>query len=327
MIFRVDNWIGRLGNHIIQLSNAIHTAKRYRARLETPEHPTFGKLQLDFRQRPGATEQPECFESSFFWPHECFGAPILHDQVRRSVLQRYVLPIVSRKTTPLYRRLFRDSRVGPDTLVINIRSGRDIFLQDPKPQADYMQPPISFYRRIIDAGGYDDCLIVTEPDQMNPVIDALMKCRKGVRLNKHRSVYDDMHLVLAATHLVLAHSSFTWCLALMSQNLEVLHQPGTFRVLGVPDLKVTTWEITEFVEPGEWEASDQQMKMMVNHRDDQVFPCSESVDYLPRSAFGVTNDPVQLRQVEISRAEMEQRMRSFSRGRNWSVGDDGSSRG
>jgi len=185
-------------------------------------------------------------------------------------------------------------------LLLNMRSGADIFRADPPPQSDYMQPPLSFYKTIIEMHGYQKCVIVTEaPPNLNPVIPALLEWNDNIRLNVHRSVKEDIHLVLAASHLVLAHSTFSWCLALMSRNLRVVHQPSTFTIRGVPDFSIHTYETKNYIQPGKWTAMPDQMRWMIEHPMDSVeHRCEEPNSYLPASCMGHTNDADQLTKIE-----------------------------
>jgi len=306
MHFRISAWVGRLGNHLIQLSNAIYTAQHYNAHLEVPNHELLGSMKFDFSgEKPKTTD---ALVSTFFWPHECFGVPIRHDAIRGNILRQFVLPLFENKMRASFLRIFARNDVTEDTLVINMRSGSDIFTPNPPPQADYMQPPLSFYQSVIKSGNYKKCLIVTEKDQKNPVIRALTERNPQIVLNQHRSVLDDVRLILSATHLVLAHSTFTWCLALMSRRLQVLHQPATILIKGIPWIKITTWNIDDYIKPGEWTASHEQMLLMVNHSISKVSSVTELPDYLPPSAFGVTNDPAQLEAIEASKREMAKKM-------------------
>jgi hypothetical protein len=130
-----------------------------------------------------------------------------------------------------------------------------------------MQPPFSFYRYIIEKHNYKKCLIVTEPERENPVIDALLSWNEGpeIRIKEHRSVQNDVLTVLNARHLIAAHSTFTWCLALMSNRLVKYHQPFTCRIQGVSDFAVHTYEYDNYIRPGEWTASREQLQWMVEH--------------------------------------------------------------
>jgi hypothetical protein len=266
---RISGWMGRLGNHLIQLSCAIHLAEKTGSLLLTPDHEILRRRVYDFRAG-GKGDCDEEVTGTFFTQPECFQFPIRYDSERRRVLQTFVLEQLQRK--PWWRRMSPapDSVVDGETLVINMRSGRDIFRESPPPQNDYMQPPLSFYKKIIEKNRYEKCLIVTEPDRANPVIAGLLAWHSGVRVKTHRGVLDDISTVLSARHLVLAHSTFTWCLALMSRQLKELHQPSTCRVLGIRDYVINTYEIEEFIKPGQWTASSNQLAQMLSHSDDNI---------------------------------------------------------
>ena len=263
---RIENWIGRLGNQIIQLSGAINVARETKSVVLYPYSPFFRRVSFDFRDKR-IEGSPGEVRSSFFFQDSCFQFPIRYDQQRRELFQKYLLgPLTTPTMAERLKKTIRASTtIDPDTLVINIRSGRDIFTHEPRPQADYMQPPLSMYKAIISSHGYDNCLIVTEPDQANPVIPALLQWNSKIKLKRHISVRDDIETLLSARHLVIAHSTFSWCLALMSRNLKVLHQPASFPVRGVKDFIVHTYIPKNYIAPGEWDASPSQLNAMVHH--------------------------------------------------------------
>ncbi len=267
---RISDWVGRLGNHLIQLSCAINVAQKTGSILTIPVHDMICRNTYDFRVSGEARCNDEV-SGRFFTQADCYQFPIRHDAERRQIFQEFVLNQLIRKTwsQKLREKVFRTSEAPLDskTLVVNMRSGRDIFRSDPPPQSDYMQPPLSFYKHIIETYDYRDCLIVTEPDLANPVIPALLSWgqNRNIQLKKHRSVQDDIDTVLNAKHLVAAHSTFTWCLAMMSRNLKVYHQPHTCRILGITDFSVHTYEYFDYIQPGEWRGTAEQLDVMVNH--------------------------------------------------------------
>jgi hypothetical protein len=269
-VLKLQGWMGRLGNHIIQLSCALHVAEKSRSRLVIPDHGTFRKRYYDFRD-PAAKNCDKEISGPFFLQTDCYQYPIRYDHERRRILLNHVRSQMTyRSLRGRIRDLFHqqpDTNLDEDTLVINMRSGPDIFRSDPPPQNDYMQPPFSFYRYIIEKHKYRKCLIVTEPERENPVIDALLSWKDGpeIRIKDHRSVQNDVLTVLNARHLVAAHSTFTWCLALMSDRLLQYHQPSTCRIRGVSDFSVHTYECDNYIRPGEWTASPEQLRWMVEH--------------------------------------------------------------
>jgi hypothetical protein len=269
----LPGWVGNLGNHLIQLSCALNVAQQTESRLTVPEHWLIRPRSFDFMNR----DNDNCHESvssRFFYQPDCFQFPLKYDDERRKVFQEFVRGmIVKRRPLEWLRDLMpgeKDAEVGPETLVINMRSGRDIFRQEPPPQNDYMQPPLSFYKRVIESNGYKDCLIVTEADRKNPCIQALQQWDPRIRLKIHRSIIDDARTLLSATNLVTCHSTFSWCLALMSKNLRTLHQPGTFQIKGVSDFDTYTYFFENYINPGEWTASNSQLEMMTSHSTNDV---------------------------------------------------------
>jgi hypothetical protein len=269
-VLKLQGWMGRLGNHIIQLSCALHVAEQSRSQLLIPEHGTFRKRAYDFRDA-SAENCNEVISGPFFLQSDCYQFPIRYDHERRRVLLNHVrTQMMHRSLRGRIKDLIRpepDTKLDEETLVINMRSGSDIFRSDPPPQNDYMQPPLSFYRYIIEKHNYRKCLIVTEPERENPVINALLSWKDGpeIRIKKHRSVQNDVLTVLNARHLIAAHSTFTWCLALMSNRLVKYHQPFTCRIRGITDFFVQTYEYDNYIRPGEWMASREQLRWMVEH--------------------------------------------------------------
>jgi hypothetical protein len=269
----IENWVGNLGNHLIQVSSALNVAEKTESRLTIPKHPLLKRRVFDFTNR--ANENcAEPIVGRFFYQADCFQFPIIFDSERREIFRKYVYDLlVGRTVRERVAELVsprQNEAVNSDTLVINMRSGRDIFRSEPPPQNDYMQPPLSFYKHVIEAHRYRDCLIVTEADRKNPCIDALMSWNRSIRIKTHTTVSDDVRTILSATSLVMCHSTFSWCLALMSKNLKNLYQPSTFQIVSVDDLSIDTYQFNGFVKPGEWTATEDQLALMVNHSTKDV---------------------------------------------------------
>jgi hypothetical protein len=269
----IPHWSGNLGNHLIQLSCALNVACKTQSRLTIPQHNLIRKLTFDFTDARNENCL-EPIEGRFLFQPECFQFPIRYDYERRKLFQDHAYELLAGHT--FWERLRRfgagapDDPAGPETLVINIRSGGDIFRTEPPPQNDYMQPPFSFYKRIIESNDYKDFLIVTEAARKNPCIAALLSWNKRIRIKTHVSIKDDIRTLLNATHLVMCHSTFSWCLALMSKRLRTLYQPASFQIRGITDFAIFTYEIENYIKPGEWKGTDEQLQQMVNHSIDDV---------------------------------------------------------
>jgi hypothetical protein len=288
-LISIEHWVGNLGNHLIQLSGALNVAKNTQSKLTIPKHELLGRRMFDFT----SAANNNCLEpvvGRFFYQSDCFQYPIRYDHDRRRLFQDYLYDLLLVRTL---QERFRDllnrnskEQVGPDTLVINMRSGSDIFRTEPPPQTDYMQPPLSFYKHVITSYGYQDCLIVTEAARKNPCIEGLLSWNPNIRIKTHTTVKDDLRTLLAARHLVMCHSTFSWCLALMSKNLQTLYQPATFQIRGVDDLSIYTYTFEDFIKPGEWKCSPEQLDEMLNHSIDNI-----KVSHKPRTTVGETSEP------------------------------------
>jgi len=292
---KIRSWSGRLGNHIWQLSHAIHIAKSTNSKVSFPNHPLFSKLTIDF----SIPEKPkETIEGRFLLKDECYQFPIPDHSTFREILQTYILPHITHP--PLLLKLMgtlapgsdfgklpnsfpgdhlflpteKANEITSDTLVINIRSGKDLFRQNPPPQNDYMQPPLSFYTTIIKNHHSPDCLIVTEPDRMNPVIPALLCFRKGVRIKQHDGILGDIDTLLSARHLAISHSTFSWTLALMSKNVKTIHSLKTFPIRGLANTSVREYAFENYINPGEWTASPKQLALMLSHSEHDIITSS-----------------------------------------------------
>lgn len=272
-LISVEYWVGNLGNHLIQLTSAINVAKQTQSKLTLPPHALLRRRTYNFMER----SNKNCLEpivGRFFYRTECYQFPVAYDQQRRVLLRDHLYDDFQKKSLgETVRRIVHrgDSEaVNPDTLVINMRSGGDIFRTDPPPQNDYMQPPLSFYKHIIESHGYRDCLIVTERDRKNPCIDGLLSWSTDVRIKTHESVKDDLRTLLSARHLVMCHSTFSALAALMSMNLCTLHQPHSFQLRGLSDVALYTYKLDNYIRPGEWTASPAQLALMVNHSVDDI---------------------------------------------------------
>ena len=278
-LISIDDWMGNLGNHLIQLSGALSVATGTSSTLTIPEHPLLARRVFDLAD-PRADNCLEPVSGRFFYKTDCFQYPVVYDRDRRKLFQDHVYDVVSKRSAGEYlRALARPAsgdKVGPDTLVINIRSGRDIFRTDPLPQNDYMQPPLSFYKHVITSNGYEDCVIVTESAQLNPCIKALLEWNSNIRIHPHTSVRDDLRTILSARHLITCHSTFSWCLALMSRNLQRLYQPASFPIRGVSAFAIDTYTFHNYIKPGEWTCSDEQLGIMLNHTVSEIDVTSNS---------------------------------------------------
>ena len=228
-----------LGNNLIQLVSAVRFAQFHSALLCLPEHPFLkNPAFLDFRSS-GDTSMPllDCWSSSdqdnqqgrcrrviiddFFGAVSGAGLSNWSNIDARRILTSFVLPWVDREEV---------AHVGDDTLVMHVRSGDAFTKRHDGGNSDrngwYYQPPACFYRSAVLESDAFDIILVTEPDQSNPVIKVLQRWLVEVGRNvtiQTESLRFDVSTMLAARHFAIGVGTFGWMLSLLSDNIERLY--------------------------------------------------------------------------------------------------------
>ena len=109
-----------------------------------------------------------------------------------------------------------------DDLYINIRSGEDVFRNKGYSPGSYSQPPLCFYRTIIDNFNFNNIYIISNGKE-NPVVEELLKFYKNIQYF-HGTIEEDAAMILSAKNLVLSVSSFPVELIKLSDNLKNLFE-------------------------------------------------------------------------------------------------------
>ncbi|MBD2460529.1 hypothetical protein H6G89_05670 [Oscillatoria sp. FACHB-1407] len=231
----INAWYGELGNNLIQIVHAeylsqktgltIHLPKHrylnleqsYRIHTISPSVPqdvdpgTTGLFLADLRSHPGEVSLRRELFRSFFYKYDISPfKPSLTEY--RTLFQTKALPLISSRAS---------QRVTDETLVIHMRSG-DVFQKKPHPA--YVQPPVSFYLKIIEEFNFTDILIVTQNDFRNPCIEHLKQLIPTVRVQAS-TLEDDISAILSARNLVTAFSTFSIALAFASTQIKQLYIP------------------------------------------------------------------------------------------------------
>lgn len=233
---------GRLGNVLMSTANMILMAERHNRPLYIRDiGGVSGCIDLEH----------SCYEPSGTYDPASTDAPRgqwrvwLHDEepptpvVHRSNIQAFQseTPIFLRQ----YRAILRDllaprlraalSKYGcadepalpEDHLVIHVRSGDIMQWGEGKNHSSYGQPPLAYYRHVVDAHDYARVTIVTEPDRGNPVLAAL-QAHYGDKIQiQSRSVHEDVALILRARHVCAGTGTFAQALAYASRHIVRLH--------------------------------------------------------------------------------------------------------
>lgn len=217
--------VGRFGNVLFSLGNAIHIAKNTNSKVtlyqksnkDKEKMSLFSDLVFDFSEKESELSEPPLNPKDFFTIkklHKTFGAnstPSLADF--SEICMNNILPILNLVDVP-------DPK---EDVVIHMRSG-DLFDTKKFPRAKrqedfHVQPPLSFFEKVIRDNDFKTIRIITESDFKNPTIEGLKKIFPQTVVQSS-SMEEDFCTLLKAKNFILSHSTFAFMAALLSVNLK-----------------------------------------------------------------------------------------------------------
>jgi len=256
----------QLGNSLVQLCNAINVGIQTKSLVVMPEIGTCSEAfdllkdvpNFDFRKGNSCNDT---LESKFFFTNESFNYRLINKE-RREILQGFILPNLN---------LIDSDFVRDDTLVIHIRSG-DIF--GGWTHENYVQPPLSYYQKIIEEGDYSDVLVITQADKSNPCIEGLLSWNSNINI-QCGSLREDVSAILGARNLVIGFGTFGWMLSLLSERIYKLYCPRVTTDLfpshfEIPPFTIKRYNFNNYIEIGEWKNTKEQRKLMLSCSKEKV---------------------------------------------------------
>ena len=201
MTYSISHWSGRTGNNIQQVANCIMAAEQdktvFRQKLD---HDMIDKFEINF----GSYDHESVSGRFYSWE------PLIHCLngcreggneigVDKEFIYKNMRRICKYKIAP-HLKLPKKDLIGDDTIVMHLRSG-DHFeqLYDP-PAFSYVPNPLIFYLNLIDS--FDKCILVTEPDKDNPILQELEKIDK-VQIQS-TTVENDFATLMNAKNIALS---------------------------------------------------------------------------------------------------------------------------
>jgi FkbM family methyltransferase len=267
---------GRFGNSIIQLSNAYHIAnsiiqwgvnKIYLPNfwyIKPGMTNTLTGIQIINEEKPNFAPEKIVLEGMFF-DYKPIAALAL-SKSKGGIPN----PYQNMLNLDDALNLKHSDPLGKEELVIHIRSG-DIFQKNP--HLNYGQPPLSFYKKIVQFRTWHSISLVFE-DKLNPIIEPLVAFCKQICASVREISGDlrsDIEYLLKARTLVVSRGSFSPAIATISKNLEIVYYfEGNFDPLGNPNVScikvidkhgVYKSEILS----GNWQNSESQRKLMLEY--------------------------------------------------------------
>ena len=167
----ITKHMGRLGNNMIYIIQAIDycLSKNYqrlifKKPIASNNHSINFLLKgesIDINDHQASTDPPVAEEH---WGHYFYREKVGFTR-RREIAQQYILP---------HMILQPNYSISPNSLVIHLRGG-DIFCRG---HYAYVQPPISFYEKIIESRSWEKVYLISE-DTRNPCYNAIVEKYKA----------------------------------------------------------------------------------------------------------------------------------------------------
>lgn len=257
----IKNWYGRHSNNFKQLVNAIHVAKKIGAnRLIFPKSVMWKSTEIIINQ---AGSKSKTLKRLFFSKKDFVDIctpPTLGEKI--NYVKFYLRPILNYKdpANELKEKL-RDHK----TLCIHIRGG-DVFGSNPHPY--YKQPPLWFYKKIINENQWRDIILISE-DNKNPVMPHLEKIY-NLEWHPH-DLLQDVGILCHARNLVGSVGTFTSMIMFLSESLYKYYAVSYNSILEDKSYhKIPEQIIYERIEClnyiKQWRNTKEQRLLMINYK-------------------------------------------------------------
>tara|TARA_Y100001956_G_scaffold66346_1_gene67832 strand:+ start:219 stop:992 length:774 start_codon:yes stop_codon:yes gene_type:complete len=255
---KLSHWYGRLGNNIQQCAIGTMVAQESGGTFKQElDHDIIEKYETTF-----GSSSEEQVSKFFYWEGPYREVTLSSGFITRSISQvckEFVFP---------HLRVPRVS-VPDDTIVIHIRSG-DVFDKGVANPDQYVPNPLDFYRQLLDS--FDKALVVTEPDEYNPVVEELKRHSKVTV--QSLSVAEDFATLMGAKNVASSGvGTFAVAAALCSQRIERFYCTNVsisehlnWHMLVGNEVEVHCMDLDNYIKPGEWRNTDEQRQFILDYK-------------------------------------------------------------
>lgn len=253
-MLNIQSWSGRTGNNILQIIRAIHYAIIHRHNsIQFQQH---SLLTSNIITLENIENSDKSTINDTFFSLKKYNITDPEPYVMKEYFQKYIKSIFKIQTE-------NNNDVTDDkTIHIHFRGG-DIFSSNP--HKAYVQPPLSYYKNIINE--YDSTKLVCE-DKKNPCINEILKQENVEYISN--TIEKDLSILSNVSNLVIGFGTFGFLLYLMNPYLKNLYIPDFF-VNELPKgswgnyIKVHIIELPNYIKVGEWEFNKEQRKLMIEY--------------------------------------------------------------
>tara|TARA_B100001057_G_scaffold500688_1_gene617164 strand:+ start:5952 stop:6782 length:831 start_codon:yes stop_codon:yes gene_type:complete len=252
---KIVNWSGRSGNNIRQILNAIQVAEILNIKYITfPSHQllTSNRIMLDISNTNNISIHDIFFDvTNIFKKYDIFFD--WYDlYLKKNYFLKYVYDILQKKLICNHNNLLDNIDINT-TLFIHIRSEDCFGVKGGKQNCwdapNYIQPPLSFYTKIIDNNEYDNIILVSTPDKKNPCCDKLIQKYQNKIKFISSSVLNDLNILKQAKYLIISYGSFCHWAYYLSTNLKKMYVPSYIKDYNhIKDIEIIKIDLEKYKE-------------------------------------------------------------------------------
>lgn len=248
--YKIKQWYGGSGNNLLQILHMLVDSKNKNCCIiDNFQHPLFYLINNTIN-KDGLKEHKVyewCWKEKFT------------QKMNLSVLKKIYnnhIKFKHQNNGPLY------------DVSIHIRAG-DIFGKVVHPK--YIQPPLSFYEKIINENKNKKISIVYE-NTLNPVINKLLEKYKNTSnvVFQSSNIIEDILTLSRCKTLVMSMGTFTLIPYMISTTIENIIVPSYMKEgdiwFGLEDEFVQDIKLKDYIQIGDWINSSEQRDLMVNYK-------------------------------------------------------------
>ena len=258
IINTISNWSGRLGNNIQQICNGILYSEIHKFGFISPDHQYINSIYFNCIRDTSPNASNVFYYYDGLYKSFDIDLDYLFSNIRRICLD-YIRPNFKFKF---------EEPLDENTLVIHIRSG-DIFSQVHLTPHDYCPNPLYYYLQLVDS--FKKIIVVTEPDNYNPIVDELKKIDKVVVQSS--SVEEDFSTLMRAKNIASSGTgTFSIAAALCSTNIKNFYCSNLYMKshlnpeMLMNHITVHQMNLSNFLELNTWTNSEEQRKFLLTYK-------------------------------------------------------------
>ena len=252
----INSWIGRLGNNITQIVNALYFAHYKKINIiKLPYHPLFMIREIIIGDV--ITNKSDKFSHNFFSRRKIISFYEVSDNIFENKIN------IKKYLQNLIKYDILKENINDNDLTIHIRSG-DVYSKHPHP--GWIQPPLSFYINIIESNNWENIFIISE-DNKSPVLKPLLNKYKKI-IFEIRDLKKDIYYILNSKNVCFGLGSFIPSLLLFNNNIKKIYYPEychRFLIDLIDYENKYTYKLDNYIKKGEWKNTSKQRNIIINY--------------------------------------------------------------